>query len=102
MAIRRSDKTELRRHQQYYVGPEFIQVNNLDAAAQTDAQEDSGEGGSGSGTPGSMGPLVDLSAFGLTGTAEFLLAQLIRQGKRSSVGFPILKTQINNTVQMRA
>ncbi len=55
----------------------FVSIENLDAT-----DDDSGEeGGSGTGAPGSTEPLMDLSVFGLTSSAEFLLAEQIRKGE---------------------
>ncbi len=57
----------------------FIAVDNLDAVDDAGSGEDGGT--SGTGAPGSIAPLMDLSVFGLTSTAEMVLAELIRKGE---------------------
>jgi len=76
MAIRQSRKGNLVDLSDYQENlyNSMINVANLEAT-------DTDTGGSSTGAAGSTGPLVDLSAFGLTGTAEYLLAKLIREGE---------------------
>ena len=92
MAVRRPDKEILDEIDDILYGVQsantknapalLINVDNLDA---TDDDDDSGSseagGATGTGAPGSTEPLMDMSIFGLTSSAEVLLAELIRKGE---------------------
>jgi|GEM_PF-3898896 len=90
MATRRSDKDILNELDDILDGAlsashksvpaHLINAANLDATDDEDSGGE-GDGGTGTGSPGSTEPLMDLSVFGLTSTAEFLLAELIRKGE---------------------
>jgi hypothetical protein len=90
MATQRSDKQLLDEILQgmQVPGPNaaasFIDASNLIA---TDDGDSEAGGSTGTGSPGSTEPLMDMSVFGLTESTEFLLAQAIRKGE-SRFGLP--------------
>lgn len=91
MAVRRSDKELLDEIAEILYGEKateakstsasLINVANLEATDDDDSGSSEAGGATGTGAPGSTEPLMDMSVFGLTSSAEVLLAELIRKGE---------------------